>query len=201
MKSKLINLPNSLTIFRIFLVPILVVVLLTRFRGLQYLNWVEDWKEVLAVSIFLVAALTDYLDGFIARRRNQVTKLGVLLDPIADKLLVSAAFISLVELGLAPAWMVVIIIGREFAVSGLRSVASSFGVTIPASIWGKYKTLSQIVAITLLILTNTLERFGQFGFLGILALWIVVILAIFSAADYFIKFTQKLGLASKEDLD
>ncbi len=201
MKSKLINLPNSLTIFRIFLVPILVVVLLTRFRGYQYLNWVEDWKEVLAVSIFLVAALTDYLDGFIARRRNQVTKLGVLLDPIADKLLVSAAFISLVELGLAPAWMVVIIIGREFAVSGLRSVASSFGVTIPASIWGKYKTLSQIVAITLLILTNTLERFGQFGFLGILALWIVVILAIFSAADYFIKFTQKLGLASKEDLD
>lgn len=181
--------------------PILVVVLLTRFRGLQYLNWVEDWKEVLAVSIFLVAALTDYLDGFIARRRNQVTKLGVLLDPIADKLLVSAAFISLVELGLAPAWMVVIIIGREFAVSGLRSVASSFGVTIPASIWGKYKTLSQVVAITLLILTNTLERFGQFGFLGILTLWIVVILAIFSAADYFIKFTQKLGLASKEDLD
>ncbi len=201
MKSKLINLPNSLTIFRIFLVPILVVVLLTRFKGLQYLNWVEDWKEVLAVSIFLIAALTDYLDGFIARKRNQVTKLGVLLDPIADKLLVSAAFISLVELGLAPAWMVVIIIGREFAVSGLRSVASTFGVTIQASIWGKYKTLSQIVAITLLILTNTLERLGQFGFLGILALWIVVLLAIFSAADYFIKFTQKLGLVSKQDQD
>jgi CDP-diacylglycerol--glycerol-3-phosphate 3-phosphatidyltransferase len=201
MKSKLINLPNSLTIFRIFLVPILVVVLLTRFKGFQYLSWIEDWKEVLAVSIFLVAALTDYLDGFIARRRNQVTKLGVLLDPIADKLLISAAFISLVELGLAPAWMVVIIIGREFAVSGLRSVASSLGVTIPASIWGKYKTLSQVVAITLLILTNTLERLGQFGFLGILALWIVVILAIFSAADYFAKFTQKLGLLSQEDQD
>ncbi len=201
MKSKMLNLPNSLTILRIFLVPILVVVLLTRFKGLQYLNWVEDWKEVLAVSIFLIAALTDYLDGYIARRRNQVTKLGVLLDPIADKMLISAAFISLVELGLAPAWMVVIIIGREFAVSGLRSVASSFGLTIPASIWGKYKTVSQIVAIVLLILTNTLERLGRYGFLGILALWIVVLLAIFSAADYFIKFTQKLGFASKEGRD
>lgn len=201
MKSKILNLPNSLTIFRIFLVPILVVVLLTRFKGIPYLYWVEDWKEVLGVSIFLVAALTDYLDGYIARKRNQVTKLGALLDPIADKLLISAAFISLVELGLAPAWMVVIIIGRELAVSGLRSVASSFGLTIPASIWGKYKTVSQVVAIVLLILTNTLERFGQFGFLGILALWIVVILAVFSAIDYFVKFAWKLGFTSKEDRD
>ncbi|MEW5806649.1 MAG: CDP-diacylglycerol--glycerol-3-phosphate 3-phosphatidyltransferase [Acidobacteriota bacterium] len=194
----MLNLPNSLTVFRIFLIPILVVVLLTRFKGVQYFGWVEEWKEIVAVSIFLVAALTDYLDGYIARRRNQVTKLGVLLDPIADKLLMSAAFISLVELGFAPAWMVVIIIGREFAISGLRSVASSYGVTIPASIWGKYKTVSQIIAVVLLIFTNTLERLGKYGYLGIIALWLVVILAIFSAADYFFKFARQFGFSTKK---
>ncbi len=193
----MLNLPNSLTVLRIFLVPILVVVLLTRFRGFQYIGWIEDWKEIVAVSIFLIAALTDYLDGYIARKRNQVTKLGVLLDPIADKLLVSAAFISLVELGLAPAWMVVIIVGREFAVSGLREVASTYGIIIPASIWGKYKTVSQIVAIVLLIFTNTLDRLGTYGYLGIIALWVVVILATFSAVDYFLKFTKKFGFSSK----
>ncbi len=193
----MLNLPNSLTVLRIFLVPILVVVLLTRFRGFQYIGWIEDWKEIIAVTIFLIAALTDYLDGYIARKRNQVTKLGVLLDPIADKLLVSAAFISLVELGLAPAWMVVIIIGREFAVSGLREVASTYGIIIPASIWGKYKTASQVVAIVLLIFTNTLDRLGTYGYLGIIALWVVVILATCSAIDYFFKFAKKFGFSSK----
>ena len=191
------NLPNSLTVLRIFLVPILVVVLLTRFKGLQYIGWIDEWKDIVAVTIFLIAALTDYLDGYIARKRNQVTKLGVLLDPIADKLLISSAFISLVELGFAPAWMVVIIIGREFAISGLRSVASTYGIIIPASIWGKYKTASQVVAVVLLILTNTLDRLGRYGYLGIIALWVVVILAIFSAADYFIKFAAGFGFSGK----
>ncbi|MCU1349464.1 MAG: CDP-diacylglycerol--glycerol-3-phosphate 3-phosphatidyltransferase, partial [Acidobacteria bacterium] len=127
--SQIWNLPNSLTLFRIFLVPFLVAVLLTKFTG----------KEYVGLGIFLVAAFTDFLDGFFARRRNQMTRLGALLDPIADKLLMSAAFISLVELGLAKAWMVVIIIGREFAVSGLRSIAAQQGVTIGASPLGKGK--------------------------------------------------------------
>src|SRR6476469_8565139 len=132
------NLPNSLTLFRIFLVPFLVVVLLTKFSGREYAG----------LAIFLVAAITDFFDGFIARRRNQITRLGVLLDPIADKLLMSAAFISLVELQYAKAWMVVIIIGREFAVSGLRAIAATQGVAIPASPLGKSKMVSEVVAVS-----------------------------------------------------
>ena len=112
-----INLPNALTLLRIFLVPFLVVVLLTKFDG----------REIVGLVIFLTAVATDFLDGWLARRRGEITTLGALLDPIADKLLISAAFISLVELGLAPAWMVVVVIGREFAVSGLRSIASGAG--------------------------------------------------------------------------
>jgi CDP-diacylglycerol--glycerol-3-phosphate 3-phosphatidyltransferase len=140
-----------------------------------------------------VAALSDWLDGWLARRRSQVTALGALLDPVADKLLTSAAFISLVEMSYqpgavvyVPAWMVVIIVGREFAVSGLRSVASSQGVAIDASVWGKGKTASQVVAISLLIMTS---RLGEgFRWLGLAALWIVVVLALLSAADYFYRF-------------
>jgi CDP-diacylglycerol--glycerol-3-phosphate 3-phosphatidyltransferase len=118
-----LNLPNTLTLFRIFLVPFLVVVLLTKF----------DFREVLGLAIFWLAAITDFFDGWVARRRREVTRLGTLLDPIADKLLTSAAFISLVDLGVAPAWTVVVIVGREFAVSGLRSIAADRGILIPAS--------------------------------------------------------------------
>lgn len=178
----MLNLPNSLTIFRIFLVPVLVVVLLTKFDG----------KEVLGVVIFLIAAATDGLDGYLARRRREVTDLGKLLDPVADKLLISAALISLVEEGLAPAWMVVIIVGREFAINGLRAVAIQRGVNIPASVWGKFKMLSQVLAITLLILDRKLPV--PFSRSGEMVLWVVMILAIFSAADYFIKFYRRLGL-------
>jgi CDP-diacylglycerol---glycerol-3-phosphate 3-phosphatidyltransferase len=173
------NLPNSLTLFRIFLVPFLVVVLLTRFTG----------KEYVGLAIFLVAAITDLFDGYLARKYNQVTRLGILLDPIADKLLVSAAFISLVELGHAPAWMVVVIIGREFAVSGLRSIAAHQGVSISASPLGKGKTISQVIAISLLILGYEL---GEFIFVAQAALWVVVIFAIASAVDYFIRFSRLL---------
>jgi CDP-diacylglycerol--glycerol-3-phosphate 3-phosphatidyltransferase len=142
-----VNLPNSLTLLRIFIVPLLVVVLLTPFS--------EDWlgvpRHILGVVMFLGAALTDYFDGHIARSRGQVTRLGQLLDPIADKLLISAALISLVENQLAPAWAVVIIIGREFAVTGLRSIAAVDGIVISASKMGKFKMLAQVITVALLI--------------------------------------------------
>jgi len=131
---------NGLTLMRIFLVPLLVAVLLTKYNVL------------VAAAIFLAASLTDLLDGYFARKREQVTTLGILLDPVADKLLISSAFISLVQLQVVPAWMVVIIIGREFAVSGLRSIASAQGFTIDASELGKIKMATQVAAITLLIL-------------------------------------------------
>src|SRR5438067_3910855 len=171
------NLPNSLTLFRIFLVPFLVVVLLTKY------------SNRVGLAIFLVAAITDYFDGYFARRMKKITRLGTLLDPIADKLLMSAAFISLVELGLARAWMVVIIIGREFAVSGLRAIAAQQGVTIAASPLGKTKLISQVVAIALLILGYQL---GEFLFVGTVALWIVMLFALASGVDYFIKFSRAI---------
>lgn len=154
------NLPNFLTLLRIFIVPLLVVVLLTPFS--------ESFgvpRHILGVAIFLGAALTDYFDGKIARSRGQVTRLGQLLDPIADKLLISAALISLVENQLAPAWAVVIIIGREFAVTGLRSIAATDGVVISASKMGKFKMLAQVVTVALLIVSSVAGRppVGNFG--------------------------------------
>ena len=179
LSNEIWNLPNALTLFRIFLVPFLVVVLLTKFTGREYAG----------LAIFLVAALTDFFDGYIARKRNQMTRLGALLDPIADKLLMSAAFISLVEMDPThvPAWMVVIIIGREFAVSGLRSIAAQQGVTISASPLGKGKLISQVIAISLLILGHEL---GEFRLSGKIALWVVMIFALVSAVDYFVKFAR-----------
>lgn len=180
------NLPNGLTLTRIFLVPFLVAVLLTK---------TELW-ELIGAAIFAVAALTDWLDGYLARRRRQVTTLGIMLDPVADKLLVSAAFISLVEVGLVPAWMVVAIVGREFAVMGLRMVAVDQGITIPASPLGKGKMAMQVVAILLLILG---EKFlGPLASLARPALWLTVILALASGLDYFFRFYRRVagGLAS-----
>ena len=207
-----LNLPNSLTIFRIFLVPLLVVVLLTppwatawmRDRlgqldfawGADVVQWLAVWREVVAVVIFLVAAATDWLDGYLARSRGEVTTLGKLLDPIADKLLTVSAFISLVELRLAPAWMIVVIVGREFIVNGMRSIAAARGHVIAASRWGKYKTVSQVVAISLLILTNELERLFRFGQLGVAALWVVMGLALFSMVHYLRGFLKSVDLAA-----
>jgi CDP-diacylglycerol--glycerol-3-phosphate 3-phosphatidyltransferase len=131
-------------------VPLLVVVLLTPFSE----NWLGLPRHIFGAVIFLAAAVTDYLDGHIARSRDQVSRLGKLLDPIADKLLISAALISLVENRLAPAWAVVIIIGREFAVSGLRSIAATEGVVIAASKMGKFKMLAEVAAVTFLILSS-----------------------------------------------
>src|SRR5919198_32716 len=177
------NLPNALTLVRIFLVPLLVVVLLTQFAGHEIFG---ASKELIGAAIFGVASITDWLDGYLARRRRQVTWLGQMLDPIADKLLTSAAFISLVQLELAPAWMVALIIGREFAVTALRSLAYAKGITIPASSLGKFKMASQVTAILLLILAG-----GPFPVLatpGYLVLWAVMALAVISAVDYYRRF-------------
>jgi CDP-diacylglycerol---glycerol-3-phosphate 3-phosphatidyltransferase len=170
-----LNLPNALTALRIFLVPVLVVVLLTRAEGGLFLG----------VAIFGVGVLTDYLDGYFARRRNQVTRIGILLDPLADKLLTAAAFLSMVEMGLVPAWMVMIILGRELAVTGLRNVAAGRGVLIGASALGKGKMVAQVVAIFLLLLSRP---FPVLRLPAITALWIVVGVTVVSGVDYFVRF-------------
>jgi CDP-diacylglycerol--glycerol-3-phosphate 3-phosphatidyltransferase len=149
-----LNLPNALTMSRIFVVPLLVVVLLTPYSEV----WFGLPRHIFGVALFLGAAFTDYLDGQIARRRQQVSRLGQLLDPIADKLLISAALISLVENQLAPAWAVVVIVGREFAVTGLRSIAATEGVIIPASRMGKVKMLAQVITVALLIVAGAAGR-------------------------------------------
>jgi CDP-diacylglycerol---glycerol-3-phosphate 3-phosphatidyltransferase len=176
-----VNLPNALTVLRIFLVPVLVVVLLTRTR--------TDGGLLLGVAIFGLAVLTDYLDGYFARRRNQVTRMGTLLDPLADKLLTAAAFLSLVEMDAVPAWMVMIILGREFAVTGLRNVAAGRGYLIPASGLGKGKMVAQVVAILLLLLGR---RFEILRLPGLAALWLVVVLALVSGIDYFRMFWREV---------
>jgi CDP-diacylglycerol--glycerol-3-phosphate 3-phosphatidyltransferase len=171
-----------------FLVPILVVVLLTEFEGRRILGMP---KELVGAAIFGLASITDWLDGYLARRRRQVTWLGQMLDPIADKLLTSAAFISLVQLGLAPAWMVALIIGREFAITALRSLAYTKGFTIPASRLGKIKMASQVTAILLLILGGgPLPWLAQVGYI---ALWAVMLLAVASAVDYYRRFQGLLN--------
>ena len=182
------NLPNTLTVARMFLVPLLVVVLFTEFEGRRILGMP---KELVGAAIFGLASLTDWLDGYLARRRRQVTWLGQMLDPIADKLLTSAAFISLVQLDLAPAWMVAVIIGREFAVTALRSLAYSKGITIPASPLGKIKMASQVTAILLLMLGW--RPMPSLAPLGYAALWVVMIAAIVSAVDYYRRFQMLLN--------
>ena len=188
------NLPNTLTLVRMFLVPLLVVVLLTEFEGRKILGMP---KELVGAAIFALASVTDWLDGYIARRRRQVTWLGQMLDPIADKLLTSAAFISLVQLGLAPAWMVALIIGREFAVTALRSLAYSKNITIPASSLGKGKMVSQVVAILLILGGGPMPLLAP---IGELALWVVMALAVASAVDYYRRF-QRLVNAQVTDVN
>jgi len=152
-------------------------------------------NEWLALAIFLAAAATDLLDGFLARRWGQITTIGTLLDPIADKLLISAALISLVQVHAAPAWMVVLIIGREFAVTGLRSIAAAEGYTIKASDLGKTKMIAQVVAISVLLLSI---RYPELAQLGVWLMWGVVVFTIASALDYFRKFWRKLDVRIKK---
>jgi CDP-diacylglycerol--glycerol-3-phosphate 3-phosphatidyltransferase len=179
------NLPNSLTLVRMFLVPLLVVVLLTKFEG-HLIFGIR--KELVGAVIFALASLTDWADGYVARRRKQVTTLGQMMDPIADKLLTSAAFISLVQMDLAPAWIVAIIIGREFAITGLRSIAYARGVSIPASQLGKLKLISEVVAILALILGRYHVR--QLIVIGQVALWVVLVTAVISGFDYYRRFSR-----------
>ena len=176
----LVNLPNALTLGRIFLVPLLLVVLLTSFDGR---SWFGVSNEILGAAIFGVASFTDWLDGFLARRHGQVTGLGQWMDPLADKLLITAALVSLVQLDLAPAWMVAVILGREFAVTVLRSIVHARGYAMPASRIGKIKMAAQVTAILLLILGGA-KHVPEFHTLGQIALWVATIAAIVSAIDY-----------------
>lgn len=181
------NLPNSLSVVRIFLVPVLVSVLLTKFEGRLVLGMPV---ELVAAAIFGLASLTDWLDGYLARRRKQVTTLGQILDPLADKLLISATLISLVQLDLVQSWMVAVIIGREIAVTGLRNLAYSRGLTMPASGMGKLKMASQVTAILLLLLGW--ERVPMLVVLGKGAMWVVLITALVSAVDYYQGFQRAM---------
>ena len=182
------NLPNVLTLSRIFLVPLLVAVLLRSDAVELDTGWVVFTREMIALAIFLAAALTDLLDGYIARRRRQVTPVGKLLDPIADKVLVSAALISLVELGRVEAWMVVLIVSREFAVSALRNVALTEGITIAASDFGKAKMVAQVGAVSLLLLAPYSPVVEQAGYV---ALWLAILITVGSMVDYFIAFWHR----------
>lgn len=183
-----LNLPNKLTLTRVLIVPVLVVVLLTK---------LSDW---LALAIFLIAAFTDFIDGYLARSRKQVTVMGKLMDPIADKLLIGGSLISLVEIDRAPAYLAVIIVGREFAVNGLRAVAASQDIVIPAGRLGKMKMVAQVVAISFLILhipVYTID-FGTSVYevtLGYLALWIAAILTLVSGVNYYIEGLRRIDMS------
>jgi CDP-diacylglycerol--glycerol-3-phosphate 3-phosphatidyltransferase len=188
------NLPNVLTLARIFFVPLLVAALVANTRDFV-VGGVRIEKAFLAFAIFAGCAATDLLDGYLARRWNQVTTVGILLDPIADKLLISAALISLVQIGRVPGWMAVLIIGREFAVSGLRSIAAAEGYTIQASDLGKSKMLMQVIAVSLAMLAirwNDLQPWA----LG--AMWAVLLFSLASALEYFGRFWRVLDRSIKE---
>ncbi|MBF8983033.1 CDP-diacylglycerol--glycerol-3-phosphate 3-phosphatidyltransferase [Lutibacter sp. B2] len=167
------NLANKLTIGRIFLVPIFMIALLNKIPYGMYI----------AAAIFTAAAITDTLDGYIARSRNQVTKFGKFMDPLADKLLVTAALVCLVQMHKLPAWIVVLIISREYTITILRAVAASEGIVIAASLYGKLKTIAQIVAIIAILLNNYPFSLINFPF-STIALWVAVILTIVSGVDY-----------------
>ncbi len=184
------NLPIALTLIRIVLVPLIIVFLISSSRV----------SVLIAAVIFIAASLTDWLDGRVARRWNQVTRLGTLLDPVADKLLVAAALVSLVQVDVIGAWVALVIIGRELAVTGLRGVALSMGAIVPASRLGKAKTVSQYVAITLLILEKGVllekgvpEEFVPFHLLSLVVLWVALALTVLSGADYFYRFFTSTG--------
>jgi CDP-diacylglycerol--glycerol-3-phosphate 3-phosphatidyltransferase len=182
------NVPNALTILRIFFVPLLVAALVQQDVGFR-LGTFTVTNEWLSLAIFLSAAATDLLDGYLARRWKQVTTIGTLLDPIADKLLISAALISLVQVRVLPGWMAILIIGREFAVSGLRAIAAAEGYTIKASDLGKTKMLSQVIAISCMLLS---VRHPALLRPGIILMWGVVFFALLSAVSYFRKFWRKV---------
>ncbi len=180
------NLANKITVFRVFLVPFFMIAL---YSNLEYSSYI-------AATIFVFAALTDTLDGYIARSRNLVTNLGKFIDPLADKILVAAALISLVDLGKIPGWVVVIIIAREFTITGFRIIAASEGVNIAASSLGKIKTITQLVAITALLINNYPFRLINFPF-DVIFLYISLFFTILSGIDYIYKNKGALKLEDK----
>ena len=194
-----VTLPNYITFSRIVAVPLFMWLVLT-----PRLSSITGEKEVFAALVFIAASITDGIDGYLARRRGQVTTLGMLLDPLADKLLVTAALVTLVQFNptLLPAWIAVLVIGREFLVSGLRSIASTEGFTIEASDLGKYKMFTQIVAVVAGILDHR-WRIWDFHFIiipvhwiALGAVWAMLIMAVWSAVDYFIGFWSKIDRQS-----
>ncbi len=188
------NIPNALTILRIFFVPLLVAALVQDNVGFAIRGY-PITNEWLALAIFLSAALTDLLDGYLARRWRQVTTIGTLLDPIADKLLISAALISLVQVRVLPGWMAILIIGREFAVSGLRAIAAAERYTIKASDLGKTKMASQVAAVSCLLVSVRHPRMQR---LGLWLMWAVIFFALLSAVSYFRKFWRKVDARVKK---
>ena len=187
------NIPNSLTLLRIFFVPLLVAALVADSRTIYLWGW-HVANELVALAIFLVAAFTDLMDGYLARRWKQITTVGTLLDPIADKLLVSSALVSLVQVRVIPGWMAILVIGREFAVTGLRGIAAASGITIKASDLGKTKMLAQVIAISLLMLSMSNASLMPYA---IFWMWGVVVFGVASAVQYFLKFWRKLDLDIK----
>jgi len=191
-----VNLPNSITLTRIFTIPLLIWILSTnRFPSSN------GEKELLASALFIAASITDGIDGYLARKRGQITTMGILLDPLADKLLIAAAFVTLVQFNpvLVPAWIAVVIIGREFLVSGLRSIAASEGFTIEASDLGKFKMLVQIVSVVAVILAHRWQYWPIYGYyvfpvetIARVAIWFMVFLSLASAIDYFAAFWSKI---------
>jgi CDP-diacylglycerol--glycerol-3-phosphate 3-phosphatidyltransferase len=195
-----VNLPNSITLTRILSIPLLIWVLST-----SHLQSSDGSRELLASALFIAASLTDGIDGYLARRRGQITTMGMLLDPLADKLLIAAAFVTLVQFNpsLVPAWVAVVIIGREFLVSGLRSIAASEGFTIEASDLGKFKMLVQIVSVVAVILDHRWKEWpirGPYFFpvhwIAMLSIWFMVLLSLLSAGDYFVAFWSKIDRQS-----
>jgi CDP-diacylglycerol---glycerol-3-phosphate 3-phosphatidyltransferase len=191
-----VNLPNSITLIRICMIPVLIWVLSSsRFPS------ANGEKELLASALFIAASITDGIDGYIARKRGQITTMGILLDPLADKMLIAAAFVTLVQFNprLVPAWIAVVIIGREFLVSGLRSIAASEGFTIEASDLGKFKMVVQIVSVVAVILDHRWQEWPVYRFyifpvdwIAFAAIWFMVALSLFSALDYFFAFWSKI---------
>ena len=190
------NLPNSITLSRILSIPLLIWILSSsRFPSFN------GEKELLASALFIAAAMTDGIDGYLARKRDQITTIGILLDPLADKLLIAAAFVVLVQLNpsLVPAWIAIVVIGREFLVSGLRSIAASEGFTIEASELGKLKMVVQIVSVVAVILDHHWKELPVFGnfflpvhWIAFLAIWFMVCVSLVSAIDYFVAFWSKI---------
>ena len=190
------NLTNNITLSRIAAIPLMLWVLRT-----SLLSDTNGEREIVAASIFILASITDGLDGYLARKRNQVTPLGMLLDPLADKLWITAGFVSLVQFNpkMVPAWIAVVIIGREFLVSGLRSIAATQGFTIEASDLGKFKMVVQIITIVAAIFDRAWYQWNWYGFIvpvhwiAKVTIWIMVVLSLWSAADYFAAFWSRVA--------